>query len=204
MKSGPRLPQLEKALEQKRRPNIAINQSINKSLKKKKDTQNNFLQLTWVGGRALPPWSSLSRPGWGFLSEPKGRVSLHSLKCEFCFCLLQWCRHKNRRTKTKNKIPVCLFHLEFFTHSSKSPFLKTNSDVFHFTHAGAVRNNFCYTNTVMSLLLGQLNLDFNWAKKQTLFAKIPLKEIKVLRIWDSFSHNPPGNLFTPNNSKMQN
>ena len=35
MKSGPRLPQLEKALAQKRRPNIAINQSINKSLKKK-------------------------------------------------------------------------------------------------------------------------------------------------------------------------
>ena len=31
MKSGPRLPQLEKALAQKRRPNIAINQSINKS-----------------------------------------------------------------------------------------------------------------------------------------------------------------------------
>ena len=30
MKSGPRLPQLEKALAQKRRPNIAINQSINK------------------------------------------------------------------------------------------------------------------------------------------------------------------------------
>ena len=29
MKSGPRLPQLEKALAQKRRPNIAINQSIN-------------------------------------------------------------------------------------------------------------------------------------------------------------------------------
>ena len=38
MKSGPRLPQLEKALAQKQRPNIAINQSINKinkSLKKK-------------------------------------------------------------------------------------------------------------------------------------------------------------------------
>ena len=35
MKSGPRLLQLEKALAQKRRPNIAINQSINKSLKKK-------------------------------------------------------------------------------------------------------------------------------------------------------------------------
>ena len=29
MKSGPPLPQLEKALAQKRRPNIAINQSIN-------------------------------------------------------------------------------------------------------------------------------------------------------------------------------
>ena len=29
MKSGPRLPQLEKALARKRRPNIAINQSIN-------------------------------------------------------------------------------------------------------------------------------------------------------------------------------
>ena len=36
MKSGPRLPQLEKALEQKRRPNIAINQSIDKFKKKKK------------------------------------------------------------------------------------------------------------------------------------------------------------------------
>ena len=35
MKSGPHLPQLEKALAQKRRPNIAINQSINQSLKKK-------------------------------------------------------------------------------------------------------------------------------------------------------------------------
>ena len=34
MKSGPRLPQLQKALAQKGRPNIAINQSINKSLKK--------------------------------------------------------------------------------------------------------------------------------------------------------------------------
>ena len=33
MKSGPRLPQLEKALTQKRRPNIAINQSIFKKNK---------------------------------------------------------------------------------------------------------------------------------------------------------------------------
>ena len=36
MRSGLCLPQLEGALAQKRRPNIAINQSINKSLKKKK------------------------------------------------------------------------------------------------------------------------------------------------------------------------
>ena len=35
MKSDPHLPQLEKALAQKQRPNIAINQSINQSLKKK-------------------------------------------------------------------------------------------------------------------------------------------------------------------------
>ena len=32
MKSGPRSPQLEKALAQKRRPNTAINQSINKNV----------------------------------------------------------------------------------------------------------------------------------------------------------------------------
>ena len=38
MKSGPHLPQLEKALAQKRRPNIAINQSINQSIFKKKKT----------------------------------------------------------------------------------------------------------------------------------------------------------------------
>ena len=40
MKSGPRLPQLEKALAQKRRPNIAINQSINKSFKKKNEDRD--------------------------------------------------------------------------------------------------------------------------------------------------------------------
>ena len=37
MKSGPRLPQLEKALAQKRRPNTAINK---KKLKKKKKKEN--------------------------------------------------------------------------------------------------------------------------------------------------------------------
>ena len=36
MKSGPRLPQLEKALTQKRRPNTAINKKIKKNLKKQK------------------------------------------------------------------------------------------------------------------------------------------------------------------------
>ena len=43
MKSGPRLPQLEKALGQKRRPNTAINKSIKKKIKKKKTTRK---QLT--------------------------------------------------------------------------------------------------------------------------------------------------------------
>ena len=43
MKSGPRLPQLEKALTQKRRPNTAKNNKINKKIiiKKKKQKQNN-------------------------------------------------------------------------------------------------------------------------------------------------------------------
>ena len=35
MKSGPHLPQLEKALAQKQRPNTAKNQSINQSINKK-------------------------------------------------------------------------------------------------------------------------------------------------------------------------
>ena len=55
MKSDPRLPQLEKALAQKRRPNIAINQSINQSLKKKKRV------VEW---RGECPWE---------MEEPVGR-----------------------------------------------------------------------------------------------------------------------------------
>ena len=41
MKSGPRLPQLEKALAQKRRPNTAKNKNIkiNKLIKKKKKNE---------------------------------------------------------------------------------------------------------------------------------------------------------------------
>ena len=42
MKSGPRLPQLEKALAQKRRPNTAINKLINLK-KKKKETKLSYL-----------------------------------------------------------------------------------------------------------------------------------------------------------------
>ena len=41
MKSGPRLPQLEKALAQKRRPNTAIS----KLIKKKKKSQNGLILL---------------------------------------------------------------------------------------------------------------------------------------------------------------
>ena len=52
MKSGPHLPQLEKALAQKRRSNIAINQSINQSLTKKKKR----MRLTMQGTR-FEPWS---------------------------------------------------------------------------------------------------------------------------------------------------
>ena len=52
MKSGPHLPQLEKALAQKRRSNIAINQSINQSLTKKKKR----MHLTMQGTR-FEPWS---------------------------------------------------------------------------------------------------------------------------------------------------
>ena len=47
MKSGPRLPQLEKALAQKRRPNIAINQSL------KKIKRSEFLEQETQMGAAI-------------------------------------------------------------------------------------------------------------------------------------------------------
>ena len=47
MKSGPRLPQLEKALAQKRRPNTAINK--NKLIKKKKTTMRYHLTPVRMG-----------------------------------------------------------------------------------------------------------------------------------------------------------
>ena len=50
MKSGPRLPQLEKALAQKRRPNIVINQSINQSIFKRK---NEWEMDTWKRGKVV-------------------------------------------------------------------------------------------------------------------------------------------------------
>ena len=43
MKSGPRLPQLEKALAQKRRPITAINKQINKIKKKIKVTNEKYV-----------------------------------------------------------------------------------------------------------------------------------------------------------------
>ena len=52
MKSGPRLPQLEKALAQKRRPNIAINQTTNQSIFKKK--KKSACQRR---GHGFEPWS---------------------------------------------------------------------------------------------------------------------------------------------------
>ena len=45
MKSGPRLPQMEKALKQKRRPNTAINQSINQSISGPPDLLNHNLHF---------------------------------------------------------------------------------------------------------------------------------------------------------------
>ena len=49
MKSGPRLPQLEKALAQKRRPNTVKSKKIKKFLKKKKINKRNPLWL-WQDG----------------------------------------------------------------------------------------------------------------------------------------------------------
>ena len=49
MKSSPRLPQLEKALAQKRRPNVAIDQSIKKTnlkKKKRKQTKKIIIEIT--------------------------------------------------------------------------------------------------------------------------------------------------------------
>ena len=52
MKSGPHLPQLDKALAQKRRPNTAINKQTNK-IKKKKTTRRYYfipsLQVINIG-----------------------------------------------------------------------------------------------------------------------------------------------------------
>ena len=65
MKSGPRLPQLERALAQKRRPNITINQSINKPLKKK-----------WV----LPVCCRFPRLGSQFLQIENGIIIVSTLR----------------------------------------------------------------------------------------------------------------------------
>ena len=51
MRNGPRLPQLERALAQKRRPNIAIKQSINQSIKKKKTLKKKRKKHTIQGSQ---------------------------------------------------------------------------------------------------------------------------------------------------------
>ena len=55
MKSSPRLPQIKEALAQKQRPNIVMNQSINKSLKKKKKKKHwALVKLTLIQNTLSP------------------------------------------------------------------------------------------------------------------------------------------------------
>ena len=63
MKSGPHLPQLEKALAQKRRPNTAINK--NKIIE---DNFSSLREINLVFTKSLP-WCSLVKEGWGFWSS---------------------------------------------------------------------------------------------------------------------------------------
>ena len=62
MKSGPRSPQLEKALAQKRRPNTAINK-----LKKKKKKKGTLVQCWWECKLVQPLWKTV----WTFLKNLK-------------------------------------------------------------------------------------------------------------------------------------
>ena len=66
MKSGPRSLQLKKALAQKRRPNIAINQSINKKSLKKKTTMWGVGEepgMDCLFNSVILEWLLLGRPG---------------------------------------------------------------------------------------------------------------------------------------------
>ena len=70
MRSGPRLPQLEKALAQKRRPNTAINKLIN--LKKKSGTPD--IHPTLKKKKEVYTFkSTLSHPSfhWSLTSAPQ-------------------------------------------------------------------------------------------------------------------------------------
>ena len=57
MKSGLRLPQLEKALAQKQRPNIAINQSLKKKKKKLKTSKMSIICSEYGFPLWGNPWS---------------------------------------------------------------------------------------------------------------------------------------------------
>ena len=61
MKSGPHLPQLEKALTQKRRPNTAKNKLINKNkIKKKKKSSKGH--LAYLGSTSFFPTQPRIQP----------------------------------------------------------------------------------------------------------------------------------------------
>ena len=79
MRSGPRLPQLEKALAQKRRPNIAINQLINKkiNLKKKKKKKVGVLKIREICAE-IPSLLGIVGPAESYLSF----LSLSFLICK--------------------------------------------------------------------------------------------------------------------------
>ena len=91
MKSGPRLPQLEKALAQKRRPNTAINKKIKIN---KLKYHSIFYKLRHSYG-SVSAWAQ-----WGWISN-NGYVILCSSKCtdgavprdqdgQFFICFLVW------------------------------------------------------------------------------------------------------------------
>ena len=76
MKSGPRLPQLEKALAQKRRPNTA---KINKFIKKKNCPQYYYCYVVTVKGSCVSREASMGVAGKAFESD---RVEFEFQLCQ--------------------------------------------------------------------------------------------------------------------------